>query len=106
MTSKSEELVQGNGGTSTVDPQPQQPQPESQPDGSPEDLLSKGSNSTKVFKSGPLFISSKDCRGVHGPFGPKTWPRPNEIRAIFYPVPKWPGFKETQLQSGPVVSEE
>ncbi|MED6123581.1 hypothetical protein PIB30_050439 [Stylosanthes scabra] len=56
MTSKSEELVQGNGGTPTVEPQPEN---EPQPDGSPEDLLSKGSNSTKVFKSGPLFISSK-----------------------------------------------
>ncbi|QHN92610.1 Rho GTPase-activating protein [Arachis hypogaea] len=77
MTSKTDESVQENDGAPNLDPQPQ---PESQT-GSPEHPLFKSSSSTKVFKSGPLFISSK---GIGWTSWKKRWFVLTQTSLVFF----------------------
>ncbi|KAK7351557.1 hypothetical protein VNO77_11106 [Canavalia gladiata] len=73
MTNKSAELSQGNGGVSL-------PPPNSQP-GPPEHQRSHGGSGNMIFKSGPLFISSK---GIGWTSWKKRWFILTQTSLVFF----------------------
>ncbi|RYR49996.1 hypothetical protein Ahy_A07g036539 [Arachis hypogaea] len=77
MTNKTDESIQENDGAPNLDPQPQ-PEPQT---GSPDHPLFKSSSSTKVFKSGPLFISSK---GIGWTSWKKRWFVLTQTSLVFF----------------------